>query len=166
MLTATLNEVTGITSATASAIPARDDGEESAYQYCAGDPVGKVDPTGLLYWRIRDLGREIDRTCDRWWRHVPKLGGWWLLRTIGLNEGRWLKRAREIMYNFYRRHDAGRYREAKSYVDFHGKNEGLRQYFERRGPAWGNYLHIKKRIGYWKGKGLRKAHSTGKPKVR
>ena len=26
--------------------PARDDGEESAYQYCAGDPVGKVDPTG------------------------------------------------------------------------------------------------------------------------
>jgi RHS repeat-associated protein len=27
--------------------PARDDGEESAYQYCAGDPVGKVDPTGL-----------------------------------------------------------------------------------------------------------------------
>ncbi|MBE0417834.1 MAG: RHS repeat-associated core domain-containing protein [Coriobacteriia bacterium] len=28
--------------------PARDDGEESAYQYCAGDPVGKVDPTGLL----------------------------------------------------------------------------------------------------------------------
>jgi RHS repeat-associated protein len=27
--------------------PARDDGEESAYQYCAGDPVGKVDPSGL-----------------------------------------------------------------------------------------------------------------------
>jgi RHS repeat-associated protein len=27
--------------------PARDDGEESAYQYCAGDPVGKVDSTGL-----------------------------------------------------------------------------------------------------------------------
>ncbi|MDO8880167.1 MAG: RHS repeat-associated core domain-containing protein, partial [Coriobacteriia bacterium] len=27
--------------------PARDDGEESAYQYCAGEPVGKVDPTGL-----------------------------------------------------------------------------------------------------------------------
>ncbi|MDO9108269.1 MAG: RHS repeat-associated core domain-containing protein [Coriobacteriia bacterium] len=26
--------------------PARADGEESAYQYCAGDPVGKVDPTG------------------------------------------------------------------------------------------------------------------------
>ncbi|MHB9003978.1 MAG: RHS repeat-associated core domain-containing protein [Coriobacteriia bacterium] len=29
--------------------PARADGEESAYQYCAGDPVGKVDPTGLRY---------------------------------------------------------------------------------------------------------------------
>ncbi|MDO8950104.1 MAG: RHS repeat-associated core domain-containing protein [Actinomycetota bacterium] len=26
--------------------PAKADGEESAYQYCGGDPVGKVDPTG------------------------------------------------------------------------------------------------------------------------
>ncbi|MBC7267075.1 MAG: RHS repeat-associated core domain-containing protein [Coriobacteriia bacterium] len=26
--------------------PAKADGEESAYQYCAGDPVGKVDPSG------------------------------------------------------------------------------------------------------------------------
>jgi len=32
--------------------PARADGEESAYQYCAGDPVGKVDPTGLRAVRI------------------------------------------------------------------------------------------------------------------
>ncbi|MBE0475896.1 MAG: RHS repeat protein [Coriobacteriia bacterium] len=27
--------------------PAKDDGEESAYQYCGGNPVGGVDPTGL-----------------------------------------------------------------------------------------------------------------------
>jgi RHS repeat-associated protein len=27
--------------------PAKADGEESAYQYCGGDPVGKVDPSGL-----------------------------------------------------------------------------------------------------------------------
>ena len=27
--------------------PAKADGEESAYQYCGGDPVGNVDPTGL-----------------------------------------------------------------------------------------------------------------------
>ena len=27
--------------------PARADGEESAYQYCGGDPVGKTDPSGL-----------------------------------------------------------------------------------------------------------------------
>jgi RHS repeat-associated protein len=26
--------------------PARADGEESAYQYCGGDPIGKVDPSG------------------------------------------------------------------------------------------------------------------------
>jgi RHS repeat-associated protein len=28
--------------------PARADGEESAYQYCGGDPVGRVDPSGLV----------------------------------------------------------------------------------------------------------------------
>jgi len=28
--------------------PAKADGEESAYQYCGGDPVGKVDPSGYL----------------------------------------------------------------------------------------------------------------------
>jgi len=36
--------------ATASFItkdPAKADGEESAYQYCGGDPVGRVDPSGL-----------------------------------------------------------------------------------------------------------------------
>jgi RHS repeat-associated protein len=27
--------------------PARADGEESAYQYCGGDPAGKVDPSGM-----------------------------------------------------------------------------------------------------------------------
>jgi RHS repeat-associated protein len=32
--------------------PAKSDGEASAYQYCAGDPVDKVDPTGLrTVWR-------------------------------------------------------------------------------------------------------------------
>ncbi|MDO8962948.1 MAG: RHS repeat-associated core domain-containing protein, partial [Coriobacteriia bacterium] len=30
--------------------PAKADGEESAYQYCGGDPVGKVDPSGLWAW--------------------------------------------------------------------------------------------------------------------
>ncbi len=35
--------------------PAEADGEESAYQYCAGDPIHKVDPTGL--WGIGALGR-------------------------------------------------------------------------------------------------------------
>jgi len=36
--------------------PARDDGEESAYQYCAGDPVGKVDPSGeksFSVWKVQ-----------------------------------------------------------------------------------------------------------------
>ena len=29
--------------------PAKADGEESAYQYCGGDPVGKVDPSGEAF---------------------------------------------------------------------------------------------------------------------
>ncbi len=40
--------------------PARDDGEESAYQYCAGDPVGKIDPTGR--W-----GRKVHWTLTGAW---------------------------------------------------------------------------------------------------
>jgi len=35
---------------------AKADGEESAYQYCGGDPVGKVDPSGerpIVIWRWR-----------------------------------------------------------------------------------------------------------------
>jgi RHS repeat-associated protein len=31
--------------------PAKADGEESAYQYCGGDPVGSVDPSGEVYTR-------------------------------------------------------------------------------------------------------------------
>jgi RHS repeat-associated protein len=34
-----------------TADPAKADGEQSAYQYCAGDPVGNVDPTGQNRWR-------------------------------------------------------------------------------------------------------------------
>jgi RHS repeat-associated protein len=33
--------------------PARADGEESAYQYCGGDPVGKVDPSGEFAIQFR-----------------------------------------------------------------------------------------------------------------
>ncbi len=38
--------------------PAKADGEESAYQYCGGDPVGKVDPTGE--WRA-DLHYDVTK---------------------------------------------------------------------------------------------------------
>jgi len=37
--------------------PARDDGEESAYQYCGGDPVGKVDPTGMRSVAVRSSSK-------------------------------------------------------------------------------------------------------------
>ena len=45
--------------------PARDGGEESAYQYCAGDPVGKVDPTGLLATSNTRV-----KWTSPWWNHA------------------------------------------------------------------------------------------------
>lgn len=50
--------------------PARDDGEESAYQYAGGDPVGKVDPSGLAYIGGRRL--HVVRWTTSW---SPVLGG-------------------------------------------------------------------------------------------
>ena len=41
---------------------AKADGEESAYQYCGGDPVSEVDPTGLSHgspWTLRSFTREL-----------------------------------------------------------------------------------------------------------
>ncbi|MBE0417832.1 MAG: RHS repeat-associated core domain-containing protein, partial [Coriobacteriia bacterium] len=43
--------------------PARDDGEESAYQYCAGDPAGKVDASGMAAVRIT-----VPATRLRFWK--------------------------------------------------------------------------------------------------
>ena len=45
-------------------VDARGDGEESAYQYCAGDPVGKVNPPGL--WAMKYLSNSaFDRARAR-----------------------------------------------------------------------------------------------------
>ena len=43
--------------------PARDDGEESAYQYCAGDPVGSVDPTGEASVWVPTIGQAKSQWC-------------------------------------------------------------------------------------------------------
>jgi len=43
--------------------PAKADGEESAYQYCGGEPVGKVDPTGLRFVRS---WTKINVICRVW----------------------------------------------------------------------------------------------------
>jgi len=37
--------------------PAKADGEESAYQYCGGDPVGKVDPSGERHIAVRGTSK-------------------------------------------------------------------------------------------------------------
>ncbi|MCE5204463.1 MAG: hypothetical protein LLG24_09680 [Actinomycetia bacterium] len=46
--------------------PARADGEESAYQYCGGDPVGKVDPSGLAFITFRRGRLKVYRFIGRW----------------------------------------------------------------------------------------------------
>ncbi|MCL4079230.1 hypothetical protein MX659_06470 [Coriobacteriia bacterium Es71-Z0120] len=45
-----MNTGTPAVPAHVAAAIAKADGEESAYQYCGGDPVGKVDPSGLRKW--------------------------------------------------------------------------------------------------------------------
>jgi RHS repeat-associated protein len=54
--------------------PARDDGEESAYQYCAGDPVGRVDPSGM--W-----AEKLIYNKDKWWGFSVKMRWPFLSRT-------------------------------------------------------------------------------------
>lgn len=43
--------------------PAKADGEESAYQYCGGDPVGKVDPSGAYSLNAQEKALKK----RRWW---------------------------------------------------------------------------------------------------
>ncbi|MBE0418166.1 MAG: RHS repeat-associated core domain-containing protein [Coriobacteriia bacterium] len=60
--------------------PARDDGEESAYQYCAGDPVGKVDPTGLYFYIVSTGGWWWYET--QWYRwHTQRTWSWYFADT-------------------------------------------------------------------------------------
>ncbi len=61
--------------------PAKDDGEESAYQYCGGDPVGRVDPRGL-YARsfIPDVGEQTT----------------YFIRVLKVNAGRAWSKAHDV----------------------------------------------------------------------
>jgi RHS repeat-associated protein len=43
--------------------PAKADGEESAYQYCGGNPVGKVDPSGLKLISMSFYPEKKDQWC-------------------------------------------------------------------------------------------------------
>lgn len=115
--------------------PARADGEESAYQYCAGDPVGKVDPTGLVSQRIQSLWRAVvrERPSPEWILRVPVLnfipaiarGTWYL------ENARWFFRtARAIVYNEMRTTMPARWLEARHiYVSTMGEEMGLLEYF-------------------------------------
>ena len=54
---------------------ARDDGEESAYQYCAGDPVGKVDPSGEFAQMVVALGRVSPQVLEALRKTAIAAGG-------------------------------------------------------------------------------------------
>ena len=43
--------------------PAKADGEESAYQYCGGDPVGKVDPSGEVSEVLLSVASVDAKSC-------------------------------------------------------------------------------------------------------
>jgi len=48
--------------------PAKADGEESAYQYCGGEPVGKVDPSGKIAVRTQSSTYSvIEALWNAWW---------------------------------------------------------------------------------------------------
>jgi hypothetical protein len=54
--------------ATASFItkdPAKADAEESAYQYCGGDPVGKTDPSGMVAYFTQGVPRRWSKSVTR-----------------------------------------------------------------------------------------------------
>ena len=60
--------------------PAKADGEESAYQYCGGDPVGKVDPSGEWKRKIA-FNEKSDRT---YFLKVLKTNGGYVHRQLML----------------------------------------------------------------------------------
>ncbi len=51
--------------------PAKADGEESAYQYCGGDPVAKVDPTGQYSVAAPNIDQHV-----RMWKNGPIARNW------------------------------------------------------------------------------------------
>jgi RHS repeat-associated protein len=81
--------------ATASFItkdPAKADGEESAYQYCGGDPVGKVDPSGLRTkkgkWHLTSCKLTVVWTVLNYRDTLGTvLGSWWLTYISGSSPG-------------------------------------------------------------------------------
>lgn len=62
--------------------PAKADGEASAYQYCGGDPVGKVDPSGN--WEILARYRIYPGNVGGWNRNLSYRGfAGWVAAEIG-----------------------------------------------------------------------------------
>ncbi|MDI6842778.1 MAG: RHS repeat-associated core domain-containing protein [Anaerosomatales bacterium] len=116
--------------------PAKADGEESPYQHCAGDPAGKVDPSGEVLRPVAALWRAVvrERPGSEWSLKVPGLKVLVAAKRFAwyLNNARWfMNTARCIVYNDYRHSDPWRWREARNYAESMGVEWGLRQFFRR-----------------------------------
>ena len=150
--------------------PARDDGEESAYQYCAGDPVGKVDPSGEVSQTIVRLWDSVvrERPGKDWMLKVPALSigvAFARLSWYGKN-GAWFSHtARCIVYNEMRSKRPNDWKYARDvFVSPMGARAGLTYYFQK-------YPHTDYRwftnkwnadVGYCAGKAFSLAKMGGK----
>jgi len=66
--------------------PAKSDGEESAYQYCGGDPVNAVDPDGQFAWAAAGavVGGLVGGGVAYWKAKKAGKTGWELAALVGL----------------------------------------------------------------------------------
>ena len=93
--------------------PQKADGEESAYQYCGAEPVGKVDPSGLwaselrrMYERFRsgsvDLMVDVEWTWNGYRIHVIHVAVWYSYSFRNRLCLRWSIQKGGYYYNFRR----------------------------------------------------------------
>ncbi|MDO8963249.1 MAG: RHS repeat-associated core domain-containing protein [Coriobacteriia bacterium] len=95
--------------------PAEADGEESAYQYCGGDPVGKVDPSGL-YTKFSSIAVKADYKIHLAIEYTWPVGGAWTATRV---RAQFLTRSRRY-YVSQVKYGIGEWAQAWGYKDGRG----------------------------------------------
>ncbi len=135
------------TASFASKDPADADGEESAYQYCGGEPVGKVDPSGR--W-----GLYVHITMTKKWMRDSRAAGVWSCYGNGVFG--------DIIAEKNNRTDSDSDTGGDGHREYHYEWQGARAkatdcintavYFYKRGDN--NIRNRKSRAWKWLGRGL------------